>query len=153
MDNSVPVRTDSFNEIQVDVENEIVTGDVVAVVLRAKVNGRVLSFTGSAKRSRDDKFDAETGLNLAYGRAFQKLSKQLIRQGNGLVTHQANQRASARRKAEAKAEAARQAEIKRQAQERAANARAALAQKRAAASKPKRTTAKRSTTTRKTVKA
>jgi hypothetical protein len=46
-----------------------------------------ISATGSSKRDPVDKFDIEVGRNLAVGRAFEKLSKKLIRRANGKTRH------------------------------------------------------------------
>ena len=46
-----------------------------------------VSAAGYAKRHPEDKPDLELGLTLAYGRAFDNLSRKLLKRANGLVKH------------------------------------------------------------------
>lgn len=50
-------------------------------------NGETRVWTGSCKVTPGDKFNREVANFLAVGRAFEKASRQLLRQGNGLVKH------------------------------------------------------------------
>lgn len=63
-------------------------GDVTIVKLKVEIDeGDFRDIYGSARRDPGDRSDAETGVLLAYGRAYSRLGRLLERRGNGRVRH------------------------------------------------------------------
>jgi hypothetical protein len=57
----------------------------IAMIAITYPDGVTHTWTGTAKRDPEDKFNAEVGTKLALSRAFRSAASQLDRQANGLV--------------------------------------------------------------------
>lgn len=69
----------------VSLDTEISTRNVAVVKLDVNINGQSFTVVGDSKRDPLDKHDEETGLLLAYARAFKKISNRLEKQAAGRV--------------------------------------------------------------------
>lgn len=61
------------------------SSEATIAVLHVTINNNEYIWTGTAKKTPSDRFNAEVGLKLALGRALMSGAKQMLRQGNGLV--------------------------------------------------------------------
>lgn len=83
--------TDDYYVLVTDGEC-LTDGDVTVVKLKIEIGtdshtSDLRSVYGSARRDPGDKSDPETGVLLAYGRAFSKLGRLLERRADGRVRH------------------------------------------------------------------
>lgn len=88
---------------------------IVAVYIEMYIGDTPWFVTGSAKCSSQDKFDLETGYNLAYGRALRQLGRELLHEGNAAVAaadRDRQRQLEAAEKARVKRERARQARVR-----------------------------------------
>jgi hypothetical protein len=86
MDSFLDIAPDMKTAIEYSIieDNDAVIASVVFVELQT---GETISVTGSSKRDPIDKYDPVVGVNLALGRAFEKLGKKLQKRANGKMRH------------------------------------------------------------------
>lgn len=88
--------TDSATVVSVSADVPVGVGPEGVVVTQT------LTASGASKRHGTDKFNSEVAIKLATGRALASLSKKMIRQGNGLVKCNDDNRAANEAKAKQK---------------------------------------------------
>jgi len=79
----------------------------VAVRVEVMIRGRYYAEVGSAKCARHDQYDPQIGYQLAAGRAFRQIGRNMLSEGNRAV-HDADKEREHREAAAATAEAERQ---------------------------------------------
>lgn len=78
--------TNNSNVIVLDTDHMIVD-NVTVVTVEAIIQGEVVVVQGTAIRHPDDRFDADTGIMVATGRAYERLAENINRRANGQVKH------------------------------------------------------------------
>jgi hypothetical protein len=96
---SVGTVTDSATVVSVSTDVPIGTGPDGILMTET------ITAYGVSKRDPNDKFNQETAIKLAYGRALDSLAKKMLRQGNGLVKCQDDNRAVNEKRAKLKLKA------------------------------------------------
>jgi hypothetical protein len=74
-------------EFNVNIVNEIIHRDAIAVELELHLDDMLFLATGVARRHPDDEYNREIGVKLAYARALASFARQLDRQAQGAVKH------------------------------------------------------------------
>ncbi len=88
--------TDSATVVSVSADVPVGVGPDGVVITET------LQASGTSKRHGTDKFNSEIAIKIAYGRALESLSKRMLRQGNGLVKCNDDNRAANEAKAKQK---------------------------------------------------
>lgn len=96
--------TDPF-DLRAEVLNVVWSDEAAVVEVLVQYNDTAWVVKGTSKRLSGDQANAQIGIGLAVGRAFEALSRQLLRQANGLVKHNDDNRQKRKAVAAAKIKA------------------------------------------------
>lgn len=86
--------------------NSVYSRDAAVVELVVRFNDDTWIVHGTSKRMSNDLPDPQVALGLALGRAFESLSRQILRQANGRVQHNDDNREKRKAVVKAKVKAA-----------------------------------------------